>query len=260
MTTTFGMPIWYDLMTTDTAAAARFYGDVVGWTTSRIDAPGEYTLWHADDGAGVAGMMTLPGDRPDGLGWSVYFHVADVDAAIAEAEAAGGTVVIPPQDVPGAGRFARVADPQGVPFYVMTPKPAEPGETVSFSPTLPQRCAWNELVTTDQEAALGFYARLLGWTSTSSMSMGEMGEYSFVDCGDVQIGAMMNRMSPDQPARWGFYFHIPDVDAAVATITAGGGQIIMGPMDVPGGQRALFAVDPQGAPVGFVSGDATDGG
>lgn len=256
MTTQFGMPIWYDLMTPDTAAATRFYGDVVGWTTSRMDAPGDYTLWHADDGTGVGGMMALPEGMPGGLGWSVYFHVANVDAAIADVEAAGGAVIMPPQDVPGAGRFARIADPQGVTCYVMTPQPTEPRETVSFSPTLPQRCAWNELVTTDQDAALAFYARLFGWTSTSSMPMGAMGDYHFLDCGDVQIGGMMNRPSPDQPARWSAYFHIRDVDAAVATITAGGGQVVMGPMDVPGGQRILVAIDPQGAPVGFVSGDA----
>ena len=260
MTTMFGMPIWYDLMTTDTAAAARFYGDVVGWTTSRMDAPGDYTLWHAEDGAGVGGMMALPEGMPAGPGWSVYFHVADVDATIVAVETAGGSVVMPPQDVPGAGRFAMVADPQGVTCYVMTPKPAEPGETVSFSPTLPQRCAWNELVTTDQHAALPFYAAVFGWTSTSAMPMGEMGDYSFIDCGDVQIGAMMNRQSPDQPTRWSFYFHIADVDAAMATITAGGGQVVMGPMDVPGGQRIIVAIDPQGASVGFVSGDAADGG
>jgi predicted enzyme related to lactoylglutathione lyase len=255
MTKPFGLPIWYDLMTPDTAAAARFYGNVVGWKAGDFDAQSDYTLWHADDGSAVGGLMTLPDGMPSGPGWSVYFHVADVDTAITEVELSGGKLIVPPQDVPGAGRFAMVADPQGVMFYVMTPQPTGDGESTSFSPTLPQRCAWNELVTTDHTAALPFYATLFGWTSTSSMPMGELGDYSFIDCGDTQIGAMMNRPSPGQPPRWGFYFHIPDVDAAVAKITEAGGQIVMPPMDVPGGQRALVAIDPQGAPVGFVSGD-----
>ena len=255
MTTPFGLPIWYDLVTTDTAAAARFYGDVVGWKTGSFDGSGDYMLWNADDGTTVGGLMTLPAGAPGGPGWSVYFHVADVDATIAAVEQSGGAVRMPPQDVPGAGRFALVADPQGVVFYVMTPRPTGDGESVSFSPTLPQRCAWNELFTTDQAAALPFYAGLLGWTSTEAMPMGEMGDYSFIDCGDVRLGAMMNRPSPEQPARWGVYFHIPDVDAAVATITDGGGQVVMGPMEVPGGQRIVVAIDPQGATVGFVSGE-----
>jgi predicted enzyme related to lactoylglutathione lyase len=255
MTTRYGMPIWYELMTPDPAGAARFYGDVVGWKTGSFDGQDGYTLWKADDDTAVGGMLPSPGDLATGPGWFAYFQVADVDAAIEIVDGAGGTVHVPSQDVPGAGRFAMVADPQGVPFYVMTPPSAETGESTSFSPVLPQRCAWNELVTTDQAAALPFYTTLFGWTSPGVMPMGDMGDYSFLDCGDVQIGAMMNRQTADQPARWGFYFHVRDVDAAVTRITDGGGQVVMGPMEVPGGQRIVVAIDPQGATVGFVSGD-----
>ncbi|MEG3164665.1 VOC family protein [Sphingomonas sp. PB2P19] len=255
MTTRYGMPIWYELMTSDPAGAARFYGDIVGWKTGAFDGPGDYTLWKASDEAAVGGMLPMPPGMQGGPAWFAYFHVADVDAAVETVEHSGGTVHLPAQDVPGAGRFAMVADPQGVPFYVMTPPATETGTSTSFSPVLPQRCAWNELVTSDQTAALPFYAELFGWTSSGAMPMGEMGDYSFIECGDIQIGAMMNRSGPDQPVRWGFYFTIPDVDAAATWITDAGGQIIMGPMDVPGGQRALVAVDPQGAQVGFVSGD-----
>lgn len=256
MTPSFGMPIWYELTTADPAASERFYGDVVGWKVAPFDGQGPYALLNADDGALVGGMLPLSGEVPGSPGWLAYFHVADVDAAVALVEQAGGTVHIPASDIPGVGRSAMVADPQGVAFHLMTPAPSEPGQSTSFSPTLPQRCAWNELTTTDQDAALPFYSSLCGWTSTSAMPMGEMGDYSFVDCGDVQIGAMMNRQSAEQPTGWCFYFHIPDVDAVVATITAHGGQVVMGPMDVPGGQRALVAIDPQGAAVGFVSGEA----
>lgn len=255
MATRYGMPIWYDLTTTDVAAAARFYGDVVDWKTGAFDPQSDYTLFHADDGSAVGGLMTQSDGAPGGPGWSAYFHVADVDTAIDAVELSGGAVHMPPQDVPGAGRFALVADPQGVVFYVMTPQPAGDGESTSFSPTLPQRCAWNELVTSDQDAALPFYARLFGWTSTEAMPMGPMGNYSFIDCGDVRLGGMMNRGAPEQPTRWSFYFHIDDVDAAVGRIADGGGTVINGPMDVPGGQRIVMAIDPQGAAVGFVSGD-----
>jgi predicted enzyme related to lactoylglutathione lyase len=256
MTANFGMPIWYELATTDAAAASRFYGDIVGWTSHDFGVGADYALWTAADGTAVAGLLALP-DRNVGAGpgWYAYFHVADVDTAVTQIEQAGGTVRSAPRDVPGAGRMAMVADPQGVVFYVITPPSTEPGVSTSFSLTMPQRCGWNELVTTDQTAALPFYAELFGWTSTESMPMGPMGDYSFIDGGEVRLGAMMNRQFPDQPARWGFYFHIPDVDAAIARIVDSGGQVVMGPMDVPGGQRIVVAVDPQGASVGFVSGD-----
>lgn len=258
MASAYGMPIWYELITTDTDAAKRFYGDIVGWKASAFPGPAggqEYGIFNAGE-TGVGGLLKLPEGAPTGPGWFAYFHVADVDAAVAEIENAGGKVHMPAMDIPGVGRTAMVADPQGVVFYVMTPDPSmgDQDSTV-FSATLPQRCSWNELVTSDQEAALPFYTALLGWTSTEAMPMGEMGDYTFVDCDGERLGAMMDRAHVDQPLKWTFYFHIPDVDAAVEKVKAGGGTIVMGPMDVPGGQRVIICVDPQGASVGFVSGE-----
>ena len=52
---------------------------------------------------------------------------------------------------------------------------------------------------------------------------------------------------------WIFYFRVPDIDAAIVPVKAEGGQIISGPHDVPGGERVILALDPQGAAVGFVA-------
>lgn len=256
MTTPYGMPIWYELMTPDPDGAARFYGDIVGWTTGTFAGQDGYRLWNTAEGTGVGGLLAPPDGWQHGPGWLPYFHVADVLDAVGIVERSGGVVLVPPEDVPGAGHFALVADPQGAAFYLMTPPADETGTSTAFSPHLPQRCAWNELVTSDQDAALRFYGALFGWRSTDAMPMGEMGDYSFIDCGEVQIGAMMNRQAADAPVRWGFYFHITDVDAAAAAIAGHGGQVLMAPMDVPGGQRAMMAIDPQGVAVGFVSGVA----
>lgn len=262
MADTVGMPIWYDLITTDVAAARRFYGEVVGWTTAEMPtAPGlpPYTIWHADDGAGVGGVVPVAEGAAAGPGWLAYFHVADVDAKVAENAAAGGRTHMGGYDIPGVGRIALVEDAQGIVFYLMTPQPPAdaPADAAStaFSPTLPQRCGWNELVTRDHKAALSFYEGLLGWRSTEAMPMGPMGDYSFIDAGDTRIGAMMDASAPEQPRRWTFYFAIPDVDAAAERVKAGGGQVLMGPMNVPGGQRIILCTDPQGVGVGFVSGE-----
>lgn len=262
MATQVGLPIWYELMTPDSAAAKRFYGDIVGWTTQDMPTdPGlpPYVIWHAAGGdapVGVGGMVELPpGDGPP-TGWYAYFSVADVDAKVKENEGAGGKTHLAGHDIPYVGRIALVEDPQGIVYYLMTPTPPTPDAvSTSFSETLPQRCSWNELTTTDHKKALGYYGELLGWRSTEAMPMGDMGDYSFVDVGNTRIGAMMDRSSPEQPTKWTFYFKVPDVDAAAEQVKAGGGQVLMGPMEVPGGQRIILAVDPQGASVGFVSGE-----
>jgi predicted enzyme related to lactoylglutathione lyase len=257
MPTPYGLPIWYELVTPDADAAKAFYGSIVGWTGSVFPMPEggmPYHIWQAGD-VGIGGMIETEQSPTGGPVWLAYFHVADVDAATSENAQAGGRAHLEPTDLPGIGRIALLEDPQGVIFYVMTPDPAM-GDTgaTSFSPDLPMRCAWNELTTTDTTEALPFYESLLGLRSTEAMAMGQIGDYSFLDAGGVRIGAMMNRMAPEQPVRWTFYFRVPDADAAAERIRAGGGSIVMGPMDVPGGERAVIALDPQGASVGFVSG------
>ena len=123
---------------------------------------------------------------------------------------------MPGYDIPNVGRIALVADPQGIAFYLMTPRPpadASPdARSTAFSETLPQRCSWNELATDDHKAALPLYEALLGWRSTEAMPMGPAGDYSFVDVGETRIGAMMDARAPEQPRRWTFYFRVPDVE------------------------------------------------
>lgn len=266
MATGTGMPIWYELTTTDVEGAKAFYGELVGWTTQDMPtAPGlpPYGIWQATDGGketGIGGLVPRPAEAPTPAGWYAYFSVESVDAKIAENAAAGGRTHMGGYDIPHVGRIALIEDAQGIVFYLMTPDPTmSDQQSTSFSETLPQRCAWNELVTTDHKAALPFYGALLGWESNEAMPMGERGDYSFVDVpgvgGDTRIGAMMDRAHPDQPLKWTFYFRVPSADAAAGQVKALGGQVIMGPIDVPGGQRIILALDPQGASVGFVSGD-----
>src|SRR3954464_12155051 len=113
--------VWHELMTTDADAAEAFYRDVVGWRTQDAGMPGmRYTILSVGE-AGVGGIMTLPPDacaagaRP---GWIGYVGVDDVDAYAQRVKAAGGTVHKPPADIPGVGRFAVVADPQGANFVL----------------------------------------------------------------------------------------------------------------------------------------------
>lgn len=121
-----GAPSWFETMTTDVDKAVAFYGGLFGWTPEGMpSSAGEYTSFKVGD-AYVGGVMAFPdalrpavesGEiRPH---WATYFTVADADAAAARAAELGGTVVVPPQDVPGIGRFACLMSPQGVMFYVM---------------------------------------------------------------------------------------------------------------------------------------------
>ena len=251
-----GAFIWYELLTTDAARASAFYKDIVGWTIeTEPSGPMGYRMISAADGP-VAGMMPLTDAMQAGGAspvWLAYLSVAEVDAAVAAIEGDGGKVLLPAFDIPGIGRTAMVADPQGAPYYVMTPIPPEGGgSSTSFSPTLAGRCSWNELATSDPQAAIDFYTGHHGWQASGSMPMGEMGDYLFVTHGGVPIGAVMPQRPGGSGASWMFYFRVDDVAAAAGRITQGGGTVHNGPHEVPGGDHVVIASDPAGAMFGLV--------
>jgi predicted enzyme related to lactoylglutathione lyase len=244
-----GSFIWYELLTSDPEAAAVFYGDVIGWTAASAGQPGiDYRIFCADDGP-VAGHMKLPdgaGEAGMRTGWLGYIGVDDVDAAIADVESAGGKVHMPPMDLEGVGRIALLADPQGVAFYVMRGSSEEASH--SFDPAKPGHCSWNELSTTDQDAALAFYAGRFGWKAGDVMPMGELGGYQFIDHDGGTIGGIMTHRPGGPPAGWRFAFRVRDVDDSAKRIADGGGTVLHGPAEVPNGDFVVVASDPEGAP------------
>jgi len=245
--------VWYELITPDADTAARFYGAVVGWTSRAAEAAAGYRILSAQ-GADVAGILSsAEGAACDGMRptWLGYVGVDDVDASAAAIASTGGTILVPPTDMPGVGRFAFFQDPQGVPCYLM--RGASDQASAAFSPDRPGHCQWNELTTHDQQAALAIYRERFGWQPGDAMDMGERGDYRFVVQQGKVIGAVMNRAPEDPPAGWTFYFGVPDIERAARAVTEHGGTICHGPVEVPGGSRIVVASDPHGAGFGLVA-------
>lgn len=249
-----GTPIWYELLTPDPDASKRFYDDVIGWTVEpKPSGEMDYRMIATSDGGHVGGVMRLTdqmtanGARP---GWLFYIGVDDVDATVDAIKAAGGAILMPAWDLEGVGRMALVADPQGVPFYVM--RGASDGVSTAWDRMGMGKCNWNELATSDQTGAQDFYARVFGWTYPDKMPMGEMGDYIFIDAAGERIGATMTARADGPPPAWTFYFRASDIEAAADKVRAGGGTVHHGPIEVPGGDRIIVASDPQGAVFGVV--------
>jgi uncharacterized protein len=148
-----------------------------------------------------------------------------------------------------------VTDPVGVPFYLMKPIPpaADPdADSDVFSVDQPQHVRWNELSTSNPDAAIGFYTRHFGWAQQGEMDMGPMGKYRFLHHGGVQIGAVMPK-PPQMPiSAWTYYIGVDDIDRAARAVTESGGHILHGPVEIPGGEYSLSGIDPQGATFGLV--------
>ncbi|MCP3734681.1 VOC family protein [Sphingomonas sp. RP10(2022)] len=254
MALTDGTPIWFELTTADPQAAAGFYEALLGWTTapSPMTEHGGYIVATAPDGDRIAGIMAPPPGAPPSGGWSLYFLASDIAATVAKAAELGGKTVFGPMDIPHVGRFAVIVDSQGIPFSVMQPDGEDTARPFKQMPGALGHGVWIELATPDPDGAFAFYGGLFGWTKAGAMPMDEMGEYAFLGAGDARPGAVMSSTLTRAPQHWNMYFLAADIDAAIATAEKGGGQLIQGPDQIPGGDYSANIVDPAGHQIGLV--------
>jgi uncharacterized protein len=251
-----GQFVWNDLMTTDVAAAKRFYAPLTGWSPKLWDKSTpqqQYTLW-MHDGAPIGGVVELTSaQRAQGQppAWLPSVSVNNVDSTARQAASLGGKIHMPPADIPDTGRYAVLQDPQGAFFAIFTPKNPMPG----FDGT-PQvgRFAWYELMTTDYKRAFDFYRQLFGWEKTGDeMDMGGGNAYLMYGMKGKMFGGIYNR-EPNManvPPFWLTYVNVKDVDRTTDAAVKAGARLVNGPMDVPGGGRISVIGDPQGAAFAF---------
>ena len=245
-----GQVVWHDLMTTDVEAARQFYGTLLGWDFN-VWKPGEfdYPMIHIGDTdhGGISRQDPGIGVPPH---WRSYVRVDDVDAAAARAAAAGGTIVVEATDIPEVGRFAVIVDPQGAmiaPFAAAYEAPPPQGTFV-----------WEELHTTDPEAAKQFYGEVFGWQA-GDMDMGDLGSYGMLGLSEEESVAGIFRKPDDQPgpAAWVTYIATADVDASTAKAIDLGATQILAPMTIKGVGRWSILVDPTGATFGLYESQAS---
>jgi predicted enzyme related to lactoylglutathione lyase len=249
---TLGKFIWYDQMSNDVTGAEAFYTKVVGWTLAPNTMNDQrYTLLKAGERM-VGGLMPIP---PDAAGarpaWMGYIAVDDVAAYADKVKAAGGAIHRPPSPIPNVGTFAVAGDPSGAGFLLFKPNGGEAPPPPP--PATPGHIGWHELHGGDPEASFAFYSRVFGWTKGEAMDMGPMGKYQIFTTKGQQSGGMMKKMAQEPMAHWLYYINVEAVDAAVERVKSAGGQVLNGPMEVPGGAWIIQGLDPQGAMFALVA-------
>lgn len=117
-----GAPGWFETLSTDYGRSVDFYRDVFGWDVTTVSDTPEfrYSTLGRDEGAraGIMDASGFLGEEPSR--WQFYVEVADTDATVEQALAAGAQVLAPVEDTP-YGRVALLQDPTGVTFSVMGP-------------------------------------------------------------------------------------------------------------------------------------------
>jgi len=223
------------------------FRSVVGWTSEPFpQSPKPYTRFKLSGGAGIAGLMKTPDGMHMPPFWSMYIAVPDFKEAVGHATRLGASTLSEPIEIPTVGRMQMLKDPQGAAFYVIQPEPRE--NPADRDPDVGE-VSWIELMTTDAPAAMTFYQQLFGWQPGDAHDMGPMGRYQLFNRGARMLGGMMNKPKElaEVPPHWAIYFRVDDINAAADRVKASGGQILNGPMEVPGGDWIVNAKDPQGA-------------
>jgi uncharacterized protein len=231
-------------MTTDQQAAQGFYSGLFGWSGNAIPMPeGSYTMQvHGDHR--VAGMASMPAGATHSA-WNCYIAVEDINASIAAVKANNGEVMMGPHEVSGEGTMAMCIDPTGAAFAMWQPASADSEPKRGFG-----MMCWHELLTNDFDKAKHFYEATFGWSSETK----DMGHpYNlFNTAGGACAGGMMSIM-PSMgpiPSNWLVYFDVESIENTLKTASDLGGQVVMGPMDIPGMGKCGVICDPQGAAFG----------
>jgi uncharacterized protein len=249
-----GTPCWTDLNVDDPDAAAAFYTAVLGWDVEPGDeSTGGYRICSVG-GRMVAGLSPKPpGTEAMPSMWNLYLASDDADKTAEQVRAAGGQVVMGPDDVMSQGRVFLASDSGGAMFGVWEAHD-HPGIQLANQPGA---LTWEECWTRDFEGAQKFYADVFGYTYDDMSSEGFT--YAVINVGDRGVGGIAqldHQMPADMPAYWGVYFGVADTDAGVASAVEAGATVVQAAADTPYGRMAVLR-GPHGEQFTLIDSDDT---
>jgi predicted enzyme related to lactoylglutathione lyase len=237
---------WYELLTTNAAAARAFYALVVGWEARDVPTPAfPYVIFSADK-TEVGGLMELP---PDALRmgatprWIGYVAVDNIDEAAARLKGLGGSIMVPPTDS-NIGRVSIVSDPQKATFGMVGG--LKRGAPRAGTVDLPGEIGWHELYAADGKRAFAFYSELFGWQSGAHED-NPNDLYPLLSVGGNTFGGVLTKLPRVPIPFWLYYIEVADIALAVERVKQGGGRVVQGPMELLGGDWVARCIDPQGA-------------
>ena len=253
-----GVPCWVDTWRADPEAAAAFYEGLFGWRVEKLSlpwGPGKVLICRLR-GRDVAAIAAQPPDAPP-TAWNTHICVASADDAAADAERAGGRVVVEPFDNFDTGRMAVLADPEGAVFCVWQARELRGAELVNE----PGAWSMSALNTRAPERAKAFYGAVFGWEA-DAFDLGGLevtllrlpgyvgGEPEQPVPRDViaTMAPIGGEQPEDVPAHWSVDFWVGDIDATVAKAGEFGGRVIVPPYEIPGTPlRQAVLADSDGA-------------
>jgi uncharacterized protein len=238
---------WFELATTDQAAAKRFYTSLFGWTFNEfpIGADEVYTIFQLNGQDTGAAYTMKREQQAQGLPphWMLYVAVDNADNAGIRAAELGGKLCAPAFDVMDVGRMAVIADPAGAVFSVWQ---AKKHKGVGITGENGNVC-WADLSTPDSAAARRFYHELFDWNFVEGEK--DTSGYLHIKNHEQFIGGVpaASQRDPSVPPHWLIYFQVADCDASTRKAKDQNAKVLSGPHDLETVGRFAILKDHQGA-------------
>jgi hypothetical protein len=246
-----GKFVWFEHVSNDVPRSRAFHGELFGWKTDPVPVGDQQYHMIQNRAQGIGGFRTAtPGA---GTPWMSYLSVADVDATVKSAQAAGGKVLMPPTDFPPVGRGATIADPTGAALSVWKGAQSDPPDTEKVPPG---GWYWNECWTSDANAALAFYEKMFGYQH-EAMDLGGKGAYYVLKKDGMSRGGLMASTQPGTPSAWVPYVSVEDCDDTSRRAASLGARVVVPPTEIPGVGRFTVLIDPLGGVIGAIRGNYT---
>lgn len=237
---------WHGLMTPDTAKAAAFYPEVLGWKSEAMEMGGEESLMFIANNVPLAHYRVPPMEGTPAH-WANYLRVDDVDASHKAAIENGGRELAPPTDIP-PGRFSVVTSPSGAAMCLFH----EADENISeHHPGGTGSVHWVELHSQEIDKDLEWLKGTFGYEVQDSPIPN--GTYHLLKVGDEQRAGAMKAMMEQAPSAWVAWFEVDDCDAAMKRVESNGGKALSPAMDMDGVGRMAMVMDNQGAAFGIIA-------
>jgi uncharacterized protein len=247
-----GKVVWHDLLTNTPEASRRFYGELFGWEFEQprvfvgVGSGDSYMLIR-HNGKLIGGMVDTNalGKKENISQWITTISVPDIDAAVERVAGAGGKVINAPESIGERGRMAVIEDATGALFAMIQTRHGDPGD----AEPVPNGWLWDELWTSDVDAATGFYQAVLGFQHTDHAVEKADRAYRVLRHGDKpRAGVLKNPFEAERPV-WVNYIRVEDPSAVTAKVEGLGGRVLVEAQSRPIGGEVAFIAGPSGAGV-----------
>jgi uncharacterized protein len=248
-----GKVIFVELVTTDLTAAKQFYGDLFGWTFRDVDLGNAMYAEVLHRGRPIAGMIQRSSSSVERRqpAWLSFLSANDVDAVQRTAVQRGARLLFGPQTIPGRGREAVFADPQGAVFAVLNSSSGDPPDVL----VEPGEWIWSSLITRDPDTAASFYQALFGYEVFDLPSQQASNAEHLLLASDNYARASANPLpasKPDLHPHWLNFVRVDDATQTAAKVAALGGRVLVPAREDRHGGKLAVVADPQGAPFGLL--------